>query len=363
MSGRRALSSEEAGVFLRGLREGALAGVVEGRPVVRAMHAWWHDDALWFHGGPRVAVSQLAGGPVAFEGHALIARIPSWMRHPERACPATTWYRSVLVEGTLEAVADPMARAAALQAMMEVQQPEGRHLPLDADHPLYAASVRGLGFWRVPSPRVTGVEKLGQDQTADHLRGILRGLWARGGEGDLGAIEAATAAHPHHPRFAELRDGWVPRCHPSPRDLAAAVALVADEYWNRDFPREGLLTAHAACDWVGVEIGGELVATTRILSDRGKRAWIYDVGVAPAWRGRGVGSAVLGLALDHPAVRDLPQVWLTTRDADPFYERFGFRTVRVDEGPPYRRAHMVRTQADAAMASVRSQSSSASASS
>ncbi|MCA9491332.1 MAG: GNAT family N-acetyltransferase [Myxococcales bacterium] len=341
MSGRRTLAVDEASAFLRGLREGVLAGVVDGRPVLRAMHAWWHEGALWFHGAPRVAVSGLTGGPVAFEGHALIARIPSWMRHPERACPATTWYRSVLAEGTLEAVADPTERARALQAMMEAQQPEGRHLPLDAEHPHYAAAVRGLGFWRIPGPRITAVEKLGQDQTADHLRGILRGLWARGEAGDLAAIEAATAAHPARPRFAELPEGWVPRCHASEADRRAAVALVADEYWNTGFPREALLRAHAGCDWVGVEIGGELVATTRLLSDRGKRAWIYDVGVAPTWRGRGVGSAVLRLALDHPAVRDLPQVWLTTRDADPFYERFGFRTARVDEGPPFRRAHMV----------------------
>ncbi len=54
--------------------------------------------------------------------------------------------------------------------------------------------------------------------------------------------------------------------------------------------------------------------------------------VAPSWRGRRLGDAVLRLLLDHPAVRGCRFVHLGTRDAQGFYARLGFRP--RDELPP-----------------------------
>jgi ribosomal protein S18 acetylase RimI-like enzyme len=63
-----------------------------------------------------------------------------------------------------------------------------------------------------------------------------------------------------------------------------------------------------------------------------KRGWIYDVIVAPAWRGRGVGQALVRLMLDHPALRTTANVLLGTRDAQSLYAKFGF--VDVATRPP-----------------------------
>jgi predicted N-acetyltransferase YhbS len=60
------------------------------------------------------------------------------------------------------------------------------------------------------------------------------------------------------------------------------------------------------------------------VGDGAKRAWIYDVMVAPSWRGKGLGEALMRLLLDHPAVRHTRGVCLTTRDAQTFYARLGF---------------------------------------
>jgi N-acetylglutamate synthase-like GNAT family acetyltransferase len=54
------------------------------------------------------------------------------------------------------------------------------------------------------------------------------------------------------------------------------------------------------------------------------RCAIQDVMVAPAWRGRGVGEAIVRLLLDHLAVRHARRIYLMTRDAQPFYARLGF---------------------------------------
>jgi ribosomal protein S18 acetylase RimI-like enzyme len=67
-----------------------------------------------------------------------------------------------------------------------------------------------------------------------------------------------------------------------------------------------------------------LVATARANSDGARHAYVADVAVAPEYRGRGLGDAVVRLLLEHPAVRGAGLVRLATADAQPFYERFGF---------------------------------------
>jgi predicted N-acetyltransferase YhbS len=77
--------------------------------------------------------------------------------------------------------------------------------------------------------------------------------------------------------------------------------------------------------WVGArDEGGRLCATARAISDGAKRAWIYDVMVAPDWRRKRLGDAVVRLLLDHPAMRHVGRVYLTTRDAQRFYAKMGF---------------------------------------
>jgi predicted GNAT family N-acyltransferase len=106
----------------------------------------------------------------------------------------------------------------------------------------------------------------------------------------------------------------------------AAVALVADEYWNEGVDPERLARAmRGSTVLVGaLDPEGRLIATARALSDGARSAWVGDVCVARAWRGKGLGLAVVGMLLQHPQVRDADRVRLNTRDAQSLYERFGF---------------------------------------
>jgi nitroimidazol reductase NimA-like FMN-containing flavoprotein (pyridoxamine 5'-phosphate oxidase superfamily) len=225
MSGRSALGESDGWALLARAPAVHVAGVRDGRPVLRTMHHVVHDGAVWLHGVPGSALNELAEGPVQIGAEEVVARIPSWMRDPQRACPATTYYRSVWLSGTLRKVDHAPTRAAVLQRMMEVLQPEGRHVPITHDHALYRSAVAGLGVWKVDPTSVSAVVKMGQDQRADHVAGILRGLWTRGEPGDHAAIEQISALHPEHPAFAELPAPFRARCHPSEADVAAAVAL------------------------------------------------------------------------------------------------------------------------------------------
>ena len=70
-----------------------------------------------------------------------------------------------------------------------------------------------------------------------------------------------------------------------------------------------------------------LVAFARVLTDGIARAFIFDVIVAAASRGRGLGRRVVDEVLSHPAVRDVELVELYCKpELVAFYERLGFRS-------------------------------------
>jgi len=310
-----------------------VAGAPAGdAPLLRIVHGVVVDGWLAFHGGPKGAKTGLVGQPVVIAAHETLAVLPSWWFHAERACPATTWYRSVEVHGVLREIDDPTVRAAALQRLMRRLQPEGRHRPVAADDPMYREVVAGLLIAGVRLDDVRGKDKRGQGKRPALVRRVLDGLWERGAPGDLAALESIREARPDVavPRFEA--PGASLHVQGGERWAHAAAQAVADAYWNAPtdgfagHPVDRLAAAHLdSSAWVFAVHDDVLVATARATGDGAKAAWVYDVWVAPDRRGTGLGTAVMRLLLDHPAVRRASRVHLATRDAGPFYARLGFR--------------------------------------
>jgi nitroimidazol reductase NimA-like FMN-containing flavoprotein (pyridoxamine 5'-phosphate oxidase superfamily)/GNAT superfamily N-acetyltransferase len=300
----------------------------EGAPVLRTLNAAVTDEWLLFHGAPAGEKARCVGRPVVVQAEQIVASIPSYFSDPERACPATTFFRSVQVHGTLERITDPPTKAQALQRMMERYQPEGGHVPISFDTPMYQNAVRGVLVLGVRLVNVTGKAKLGQNKQPHEARQLMEKLWERGAPGDARAIALMFEHHPESARPERFRgpDGtWLwPILQPA--DAAAAVDLLEGQYWTRGVPREVLVRAQlGASAWLGArDARGRLVATARANSDGARHAYVADVAVAPDYRGRGVGAALVRLLLDHPMVRGAGLVRLGTADAQQFYERFGF---------------------------------------
>ncbi len=316
-----------------------------GRPLARALHGVVQGGALLFHGGPRGEKRAADGEEVVVTAHEIVAEIPSYFVDPRRACPATTFYESVELRGRLERVEELALKARALQALMDRYQREGGFTPIDPAGSEYAAlyrkAVAGVVVTRVRPASIVGKRKLGQERAAAGVLKILEGLWRRGRSGDARALERIRDAHPERPTPAFLRGpgGVELRCALAGEDaLAQAVSLVEGAYWNVDVSPARIAAAHrGSTAWVGARDQGRLVATARAVSDGGKHAWIYDVAVDPAYRGRGLGTAVVELLLDHPRVRGALFVHLKTRDAQGFYARQGF-VERAPEVMSLRRA-------------------------
>jgi predicted FMN-binding regulatory protein PaiB len=299
-----------------------------GRPLLRTINAAVLDGYVVFHGAAAGEKLEAVGRPVVLAAEEHVAQLPSWFTDDERACPASTLYRSVQVHGVLEQVDAPGEKALAVEALMNKHQPEGRHRPLDADSPLYKKELAAIWVARVPLTQVDGKSKLAQNRSPAERAKLLEQLWKRGAPADLRAVDLVLKANPGTPLppFLAAPAGLSLVCAPGPAHLAEAAALVEGAYWNQGLSRGDLEQAHASSSaWVaGLDERGALVATGRAISDSVKWAGVYDVMVAEPWRKRGVASALMRLLLDHPAVRAVRTVWLRTRDAQPLYRRFGF---------------------------------------
>jgi len=137
-------------------------------------------------------------------------------------------------------------------------------------------------------------------------------------------------------------------CALAAADVPPRHRAVVPEYWNAGtFTRERVAGALAGSPvFVGARVDGRLVACARAISDGHKYAWVYDVVVAPEWRGGGLGEAVMRLCLDHPRVRGAARVLLQTRDAQPLYRKLGFIDVAEAAAPTVPSTSMLRTRGD-----------------
>ncbi len=308
----------------------------EGEPVLRALDAAVLEDAIAFHGAPAGEKTLCIGRPAVVSAEQVVAHVPSWWIDPQRACPASTLYRSVQVKGPLLRVDDPRRKACVLETLMRRWQPEGRYAPIDPSSPLYRGAVEGTLVLEVPFERVDGTAKLLQNRRPGEVLRILEGLWERGDPGDAAAIELVREANPGLPDPGFLRSPAGHRLHAAlaPAHAAEATRLLQDQYWWAGQPAARIAPVQIASSaWVGARDGeGALVATARAVSE-GRYAWLYDVAVAPAHRGRGLGRRIVELLLDHPAVRRARSVRLATRDAQEFYARLGFRETSLARRP------------------------------
>lgn len=110
-------------------------------------------------------------------------------------------------------------------------------------------------------------------------------------------------------------------------DVDVVHAALHASYWAAGIPRATLEAAIAHSIPFGLYTpAGDQAGFCRILTDTAVFAYLADVIVLDAHRGRGLGTFLVASALDHPDVRSLRRFHLATVDAHGLYERFGFVT-------------------------------------
>ena len=124
------------------------------------------------------------------------------------------------------------------------------------------------------------------------------------------------------------RDGYVISTDPARVDVDVVHAfLTHDSYWARGIARGVVARSieHSLVFGVYHEGGGGAQAGfARAITDRATIAYVADVFVLPAHRGRGLGVWLMECMRAHPDLQGL-RVWrLATLDAHGLYEKQGF---------------------------------------
>lgn len=121
--------------------------------------------------------------------------------------------------------------------------------------------------------------------------------------------------------MAELRIST----EPDELDVGRIHRFLSEEsYWAKGIPRETVERSmrHSLC--FGGYVDGRQVAFARVISDYATFAYLGDVFVLPAHRGRGYSKALMQAVMAHPQLQGLRRFMLATSDAHALYAQFGF---------------------------------------
>lgn len=119
-------------------------------------------------------------------------------------------------------------------------------------------------------------------------------------------------------------------------DVPAVHAFLSQSYWSPGIPEDVVRRAIAGAICFGIyharAAGGhEQVGFARVITDRATYAYLSDVYVLEAHRGRGLATWMMEVIMAHPALQGLRRFALSTRDAHALYAKFGFTVVANPE--------------------------------
>jgi GNAT superfamily N-acetyltransferase len=108
-------------------------------------------------------------------------------------------------------------------------------------------------------------------------------------------------------------------------DLDKIWGWLRGSYWAAGVPRAVVTRAIQNSLAFGIFDGPAQVGLARVVTDRATFAYLADVFVDEAVRGRGLGKWLVSTLQRHPDLQGLRRFMLGTRDAHRLYAQLGFR--------------------------------------
>ena len=121
----------------------------------------------------------------------------------------------------------------------------------------------------------------------------------------------------------QKRDGYVISTDETKLDVDAIHTFLSEvSYWAQGRPRDVTERAveHSLC--FGVYKDEQQVGLARVVTDHATFAWLCDVYILEAHRGRGLGKWLIESVVAHPDLQGI-LLFLATRDAHELYRRYG----------------------------------------
>ncbi len=107
--------------------------------------------------------------------------------------------------------------------------------------------------------------------------------------------------------------------------------LSTQSYWAKHIPLEIVERSIENSLSFGVYYKGEQVGFARVISDFAVFAYLADVFVLEAHRGKGLSKRLMNAIMNHPKLQGLRVFALKTKDAHGLYKQFGFNVGKNPE--------------------------------
>lgn len=126
------------------------------------------------------------------------------------------------------------------------------------------------------------------------------------------------------------RDGYSVSTDAARLDLDVIHGYLSEQsYWARKIPRATLQRGltHSLNFGLYHDVSGAQVGFARLITDYATFAYVSDVFVLDAHRGRGLSKWLMEIVTGHPEVQGLRRWLLATLDAHGLYTQYGFKSL------------------------------------
>ncbi len=107
--------------------------------------------------------------------------------------------------------------------------------------------------------------------------------------------------------------------------------FLKDIYWAAGRTMEEVQTTIDSSFCFGIYLDGEQIGFARVVTDYVVFAYLMDVFIDKAHRGKGYASVLIGAMMNEPQLKKI-KIWrLATTDAHFLYEKFGFKLLEHPE--------------------------------
>jgi len=101
--------------------------------------------------------------------------------------------------------------------------------------------------------------------------------------------------------------------------------FISHSYWGQNIPIDTVRRSIQGSLSFGVFDNEQQIGFARAITDHATFAYIADVFIDEAYRGRGLSKWLMEVILQHPSLQGLRRILLATRDAHGLYAQFGFK--------------------------------------
>lgn len=107
-------------------------------------------------------------------------------------------------------------------------------------------------------------------------------------------------------------------------DIAFIHAFLSGSYWAENIPLDVVERSITGSLCFGVYNQDKQIGFARVVTDEATFAYLCDVFIDEAYRGKGLSKWLMEVILAYPALQGLRRFMLATRDAHGLYKQFGF---------------------------------------